>query len=85
MPEQEWVEMRLRSTAPQTVRVLDLEVRSAEGEELRTEISGRFRRERVEAELHAAGLELIRWWTDLHGDYAVSLARAAAGGARPGA
>ena len=40
---------------------------------MRTEISAKFRRERVEAELAAAGLELVAWWTDPAGDFALSL------------
>ncbi len=76
-PEQEWVEMRLRARTAQTVRVLDLEVTFAAGEEIRTEISAKFRRERVERELGTAGLELVRWETDAAGDYALSLSRPA--------
>jgi L-histidine N-alpha-methyltransferase len=74
-PAEEWIEMRLRSEATQTVHVdeLDLEVEFAGGEEMRTEISAKFRRERVEAELAAAGLALAAWWTDPGGDFAVSL------------
>jgi L-histidine N-alpha-methyltransferase len=40
---------------------------------MRTEISAKFRRERVEAELAAAGLHLARWWTDPGADFALSL------------
>ena len=75
--EHEWVEMRLRSVGAQTVRVLDLEVPFADGEDLRTEISAKFTRERVAAELSAAGLTVEHWWTDSRGDYAVSLSRPA--------
>ena len=71
--ENEWIEMRLRSVRDQVVRVLDLEIRFTRGEELRTEISAKFRRERVEGELAHAGLQMVRWWTDPAGDYAVSL------------
>jgi L-histidine N-alpha-methyltransferase len=73
--EHEWIEMRLRSRADQVVRVpaLDLDVRFAAGEELRTEVSAKFRRERVEAELAAAGLTMTSWWTDPDGDFGVSL------------
>jgi L-histidine N-alpha-methyltransferase len=71
--ENEWIEMRLRSVRDQVVRVLDLEIRFTRGEELRTEISAKFRRERVEGELAHAGLRMVRWWTDPAGDYAVSL------------
>ncbi|GAB3765476.1 L-histidine N-alpha-methyltransferase [Nocardioides ginsengisegetis] len=77
--EQEWIEMRLRSLRDQTVRIaaLDLEVSFAEGEEVRTEISAKFRRERVAAELAAAGLRLTHWWTDPAGDFALSLSEPA--------
>ena len=78
-PTHEWIEMRLRATAPMTVRVgaLDLAVEFGEREEMRTEISAKFRREGVEAELAAAGLRLAAWWTDPPGDFALSLARPA--------
>jgi L-histidine N-alpha-methyltransferase len=73
--DNEWIEMRLRSSRAQTVhvRALDLTVQFDEGEELRTEISAKFRRERVERELAAAGFELAEWWTDPAGDFALSL------------
>src|SRR5438067_4850762 len=79
-PEQEWIEMRLRSQGAQTVRVheLDLQVEFADCEEMRTEISAKFRRERVEAELERAGLALVTWWTDPGGDFALSLSTTAA-------
>jgi L-histidine N-alpha-methyltransferase len=71
----EWVEMRLRSTRAQVVRVaaLDLEVPFAAGEELRTEVSAKFRRPGVAAELAAAGLRMTHWWADPAGDFALSL------------
>ena len=47
----------------------------AAGEQLRTEISAKFRREGVTAELAAAGLRLTHWWTDPAGDFALSLSR----------
>ena len=55
--EQEWIEMRLRALGPQTVRVekLGLTVHFANREELRTEISAKFTRSRLEADLRAAG------------------------------
>lgn len=72
---EEWMEMWLRSAIDQRVRVADLDmtVEFAAGEELLTEISAKFRRERVVAELAAAGLEMIGWWTDPAGDFALSL------------
>jgi L-histidine N-alpha-methyltransferase len=74
--DEEWIEMRLRANGPQRVRVraLELDVAFADGEELHTEISAKFRRERVEAELAAARFELVEWWTDRAGDFALSLA-----------
>jgi L-histidine N-alpha-methyltransferase len=74
--DNEWIEMHLRSTADQTVTIrdLDLTVHFAAGEEMRTEISAKFTRPRVEAELLAAGLKPAQWWTDPAGDFAVSLA-----------
>jgi L-histidine N-alpha-methyltransferase len=76
-PYAEWIEMRLRAHGEQRVRVgaLDLEVIFADGEEMRTEISAKFRREGVERELAMAGLELTHWWTDPAGDFALSLSR----------
>jgi L-histidine N-alpha-methyltransferase len=75
--EREWIEMRLRSTRAQMVRVraLDLDVSFAAGEEMRTEVSAKFTRARVERELAAAGMDLTEWWTDPQGDFALSLAR----------
>ncbi|MQY03269.1 L-histidine N(alpha)-methyltransferase [Actinomadura macrotermitis] len=76
---EEWIEMRLRSARDQRVRIggLDLEVEFAAGEETRTEISAKFRRERMEAELGAAGLALAEFWTDEAGDFSLTLARPA--------
>ncbi len=73
--EHERIEMRLRSKVDQNVSVpaVDLVVPFAANEELRTEISAKFRRDGVEAELAAAGLSLAHWWTDDGGDFAVSL------------
>jgi L-histidine Nalpha-methyltransferase len=77
-PQHEWIEMRLRAEKPMTVRmpVLDLTINFAEGEELHTEVSAKFRRERVRRELAAAGFALRRWWTDPEGRFAESLAEA---------
>ena len=52
---------------------LGLTLEFGAGEEMRTEISDKFRRDGVEAELAAAGLELRDWWTDPAGDFALSL------------
>nr|WP_239066814.1 L-histidine N(alpha)-methyltransferase [Actinomadura bangladeshensis] len=76
---EEWIEMRLRSTRAQDVRVggLDLGVSFAAGEEMRTEISAKFRRDRLAAELGAAGMEIAEFWTDGSGDFSLTLARPA--------
>ncbi len=75
-PGGEWIEMRLRSTRDQQVRLADLnlDVPFAAGEEMRTEISSKFRREAITEELQVAGLEVAHWWTDSQEDFAVLLA-----------
>jgi L-histidine N-alpha-methyltransferase len=75
--EAERMDIRLRSLADQDVRLddLDLEISFAAGEEMRTEISTKFTRERLESVYAGAGLELRGWFTDAAGDYALSLAR----------
>jgi L-histidine N-alpha-methyltransferase len=75
--DDEWIEMRLRARRAVRVPVpeLGLDVDFAAGEEMRTEISAKFRRDKVERELDAAGFELAEWWTDPAGDFALSLAR----------
>jgi L-histidine N-alpha-methyltransferase len=75
----EWVEMRLRSLTDQVVRIeaLDLTVSFSALEEMRTEISSKFRAERLRDELDAAGLTLERCWTDPDEDFALVLARPA--------
>jgi L-histidine N-alpha-methyltransferase len=77
--DEQWIEMWLRSDGAQTVEVrgLDLTVEFGAGEAMRTEISAKFTRERVEHELAAAGLALDAWWTDPAGDFALSLGRPA--------
>ncbi len=74
---EERIEMRLRSTRAQTVRVaaLDLVVEFAAGEEMRTEISAKFDRERFEDSATAAGLRVDQWWTDENNDFVLSLVR----------
>jgi L-histidine Nalpha-methyltransferase len=73
--ENEWIEMRLRSAVSQTVllRAIGLRVGFTAGEEMRTEISAKFRRDGIAAELKAAGLDLRRWWTDARARFGLSL------------
>jgi L-histidine N-alpha-methyltransferase len=76
--DKEWIEMRLRALQPLSVKIpaLDLAVDFEQDEELRTEISAKFRKDGVRAELAAARLELTHWWTDTAGRFALSLSMA---------
>jgi L-histidine N-alpha-methyltransferase len=71
----EWIEMRLRSVHDQrvTLPAIGLAVEFAEGEEMRTEVSAKFRREGVAGELAAAGFAMRSWWTDDAGQFGLSL------------
>jgi len=71
------MDIRLRSVAEQTIRLeeLDLTVEFDEGEEMRTEISAKFTRERLEEIYAESGMAMSGWFTDPAGDYALSLAR----------
>jgi L-histidine Nalpha-methyltransferase len=71
------MDIRLRSLAHQAIRLgeLDLTVEFAAGEEMRTEISAKFTRERLERVYAEAGLAMGGWFTDPAGDYALSLGR----------
>jgi L-histidine Nalpha-methyltransferase len=75
--ENEWIEMRLRARREHTtlVRDLDLSVHFDAGEELRTEISAKFTPARLERDLSAAGLRLVRWLTDPEQLFALTLSR----------
>ena len=77
-PDHEWVEMRLRATRSVRVRLpgIGLDLDLEEGEDIRTEVSAKFRRERVAAELESTGFTLDQWWTDGERRFALSLARA---------
>ena len=71
-----WVEMRLRARRPCTVNLvaLDLQVEFAAGEELRTEVSAKFTRRRLQRDFAAAGLVLCGWYTDPDELFAITLA-----------
>jgi L-histidine Nalpha-methyltransferase len=75
--EEARMDIRLRSLGAQTVTLdgLDIAVEFADGEEMRTEISAKFTRERLRATFAGAGLEMSGWFTDADGDYALSLAK----------
>ncbi|WP_225725352.1 MULTISPECIES: L-histidine N(alpha)-methyltransferase [unclassified Nocardia] len=74
--EQEWIEMRLAATEDMTVEIreLDLTVRFQRGEQLRTEISAKFRIDGLESELAAAGFDTEQVWTDPDDRFALVLA-----------
>jgi len=73
--DEEWVELGLRARRAQTVRIPDpgLSIDLEAGEVVVTEISAKFRRRNVEAELAGAGLTMAEWWTDEGGDFGLSL------------
>jgi L-histidine N-alpha-methyltransferase len=74
-PENEWIEMHLRADRAMRVLIpeIGLEVDFAEGEELSTEVSAKFHRHGVEAELDKAGFTNGAWWTDSEDRFALSL------------
>jgi L-histidine Nalpha-methyltransferase len=78
-PDNEWIDIRLRSLSEQFIDLTELDMRThfARNEEMRTEISTKFTRERLESSYADAGLELVEWWTDPDELYALSLARPA--------
>ena len=74
-PAAEWIEMRLRSRLRQEVTLpgIGLRVSFDADEEMRTEVSAKFRRDGVASELASAGLEMRCWWTDSAGQFGLSL------------
>ena len=78
-PEQQWIEMRLRSERDQLVHVgaLGLDVPFGQGEELLTEISAKFTPSGIRSELVRAGFVLDRQWGEDAGDFLLTLAHPA--------
>ncbi|MGH3776052.1 MAG: L-histidine N(alpha)-methyltransferase [Pseudonocardiaceae bacterium] len=72
----EWIEMRLRACRPMTVRlpVVGMTAHFAKGEEMCTEVSGKFGRDGLSSGLDSAGFDLVHWWTDPAERFALSLA-----------
>ncbi|MBB5912714.1 L-histidine N-alpha-methyltransferase [Nocardia transvalensis] len=72
----EWIEMRLEATREMTATVadLDLTVHFDAGEQMRTEISAKFRIEGLTGELDAAGFDTEKVWTDPEDRFALVLA-----------
>ncbi|WP_026532711.1 L-histidine N(alpha)-methyltransferase [Arthrobacter sp. H41] len=73
---EEWIEMRLRATRAMRVRLpgAGIEISFDRGEDLRTEVSAKFRPEKIAAELEAARLTVVGQWTDAEERYAMTLA-----------
>ena len=76
-PHMERMDLRLRAEVPQHVTIpgAGLELDLASGEEIRVEISTKFRPELIARELAAAGFSVERTFTDPAGDFALTLAR----------
>ena len=74
-PRMERMDLRLRAEMPQRVTVpgADLVLDLASGDEIRVEISTKFRPDQLRAELTAAGFTLEQLWSDA--DFALTLAR----------
>jgi L-histidine N-alpha-methyltransferase len=71
-----WIEMRLRSTSDQEVRVaeLDLDVRFEKGEDLLTEISAKFDPTQLENELLGSDFVVDAMWGADDGEFLLALA-----------
>jgi len=54
----------LRTAHTVKIHALDLALDLAEGEDLRTELSCKFRRDTLTAELKEGGFTVRHWWTD---------------------
>ena len=76
-PHMERMDLRLRSEMPQRVRIpgAQLEFDLGSGEEIRVEISSKFRPEGIRSELATAGFDVTGTYTDPSDDFAVVLAR----------
>jgi L-histidine Nalpha-methyltransferase len=74
----DWIEMRLVAEGAQAVSlgITGETLHLLDGEEIRTEISAKYTRERVEALLRGASFVPRQWHTDERGWFGVSLARA---------
>ena len=74
--QEEWMDIGFLARTPQQVAFAELDtvVRLEQGEKLRLEVSTKFRRERIEGELVAAGMQPVAWWTDQAAEFALLLA-----------
>ena len=76
-PHMERMDLRLRAEMPQRVTIpgAGLTFDLASGEEVRVEISTKFRPDGIRAELAAAGFAVTELWTDAGDDFALTLAQ----------
>jgi L-histidine Nalpha-methyltransferase len=76
---EERIDMRLRAAEPERARIaaLDLSLELEAGEELRVEISTKFRPDHLLGELADAGFEGCEFFTDAADDFGLALARRA--------
>jgi L-histidine N-alpha-methyltransferase len=76
--ERDWIEMRLVAEDAQSVRIgaSGETLRLDAGEEIRTEISAKYTRERAEVLLSATGFTPRQWHTDERACFGVALAQA---------
>lgn len=74
--EHEWIEMRLVAQRAMTVRVLDLTVEFAAGEQMCTEVSAKFRRAGIRDMLAETGFGVTSTWADPDERFALTLAAA---------
>jgi L-histidine N-alpha-methyltransferase len=74
--DHEWMDIGFRALQGHTVRIdeLEIDLAFADGERLRVEVSTKFRRAGIEAELVSAGLQPAGWWTDQARRFALLLA-----------
>ncbi len=77
-PGHAWIDIRLRSLADQRVNLpgIGMTLDLGCGEEIRTEISCKFTRHRLERIYAQSDLVMTDWFTDPAADFALSLARA---------
>lgn len=76
-PSEHWIEMRLRSSIPQTahLRALELDVELGSGEDILTEVSTKFTAPGFTSELAHAGFSVVDAWGEQQGDFLLTLAR----------
>jgi L-histidine N-alpha-methyltransferase len=73
--DRSWIQMRLRARRAMSVEIpgASFTFRCGAGDEIRTEISAKWTRDRVERALTGTGLAISRWLTDARGRFADAL------------